>query len=326
VQGFTLVELLVVIGIIALLIGILLPALNKARQAAQRTACATKLQQIMVAANIHLAEHKGYYPLAGELTGSTPSALSDTYCTRYSYFGWDQLPSLGSNDIRILAPIIWALGADMGYPKLLSITSNTQNGAYGGDTNGVQRNFVCPSQAANANELPQTCWLYTGGIVGFSASLSYVFNEAVLGYDDTHSRLRGEAALIKQPARTMFAADGLGGSVRTRINGTYKEINGSGTALVSYPNLTIWNNQSFAPVTLSDAITKRKNSVNQLIAGDPDNFDQIRHHGKMNIAFCDGHVESIDLPVFKMNAITGVPTFTSDPNAAGLMNVYLLAP
>lgn len=316
------------IGIIALLIGILLPTLTKARQTAQRAACAAKLQQVMVAANIHLDEHKGYYPLAGELSGSTPSSLNDTYCSKYSYFAWDGLGTVGVNDIRIVAPIVWALGANMGYPKLLTITSNTQNGSYGNDPTGVLRNFVCPSQANSANDLPQTCWLYTGGVVGFSASLSYVFNEAVLGYDDSYSRLRGESAKVKQPAKTMFAADGLGGSLLTRLNGTYKEINGPpGSAAVSYPNLTIWNNQPTAPITLSDALAWRRNASNKLIAGDPDNFDQIRHHGKMNIAFCDGHVETRDIPAFTYSPTAGVPpVFKSDPTARALMDVYLLAP
>lgn len=70
-RGFTLVELLVVIGIIALLISVLLPALNKARSAAEATACLANLRTIGQMVSMYQTQNRGCMPPLSQWSAGT---------------------------------------------------------------------------------------------------------------------------------------------------------------------------------------------------------------------------------------------------------------
>src|SRR5262245_53168416 len=63
-RGFTLVELLVVIAIIGILVALLLPAIQAAREAARRTQCVNQLRQMILAIENHVSAHE-IYPTGG---------------------------------------------------------------------------------------------------------------------------------------------------------------------------------------------------------------------------------------------------------------------
>ncbi len=297
--AFTLVELLVVIGIIGILIGLLLPALSRARSQAARVTCMARLQQIMIAATFHRNDHQDYYPLAGVVPGVQPESLDDKYATKYDYFSnQNSIAGInaGTNFPRRLAPVTDSLALEMTYKNQLSLSSNAAEIQLMYDPTSFIRNFLCPGQANTFGELapqspPAVSFLYYAGggsttvstnEIGqyYSEPMSYVWNEAILGWNDNLGRLRGKARMVRRPSETFFAADGLHGKI--------------GTEIQNFGQFTLCNETAKPPVTMGDAfngVSGNWTYTPTVLAADPTCFDLKRHNGMINIAFCDGHVE-----------------------------------
>lgn len=112
--GFTLVELLVVIAIIGVLVSLLLPAVQAAREAARRTQCVNNMKQLGLAA-LNFESTYGYYPTAGEVDWSTwfsPASAAPRYPHENLGWGYQILPYMEQQSIYDLRAVLFANGGD----------------------------------------------------------------------------------------------------------------------------------------------------------------------------------------------------------------------
>lgn len=144
-EAFTLVELLVVIGIIAVLISILLPALNRARDSANLTKCRASLNQIGVALRMYANDNRDHYP--------NPESCGDPV-GEYSYAF-----RRGVNEPDPTNP---AVVETLGLPNLLYRLKYL---------NSI-RIWICPSNAGRVSaesELNSYCWNVTRTNSGYTS-------------------------------------------------------------------------------------------------------------------------------------------------------------
>jgi len=181
--GFTLVELLVVIAIIGVLVSLLLPAVQKIREAANRMSCSNNLKQIGLAIH-NFVDTNGQFPTtpdwtdvpSGDHMGVSYNVDGTPHNVRYQCAGWAYqiLPFMEQDNIYKLSDVATDSSGNVNtvllptppYP-LNSYVINMQAAVVGPVRSSVIKNYYCPSRRAAAQ---YPIWGGVGGYVDYVAT------------------------------------------------------------------------------------------------------------------------------------------------------------
>ncbi len=134
-RGFTLVELLVVIAIIGILVALLLPAVQAAREAARRTTCINKMKQLGIALH-NFNDTNKKFPDGSQGRDTSDGGLGYTYGpnapTRVAFF-------------IFLYPFLEDSNTDLKYDKDVWFIDNINTGPFREILRAPQENLICPS-------------------------------------------------------------------------------------------------------------------------------------------------------------------------------------